>query len=117
MIGSQYDHPQNAAKGALPGPILLCSQEKGIGSDLAGGLAIAILSACFDEQRRLVKVTPELSKEDIKRRMQWVIAILPNFKPPSRGHLLRINEILLSGPYKDNEEDTLVHQMNALSSQ
>lgn len=86
-----------------------------------GGLAVAILSACFDNDRQIVAAIPSLTKEDIKRRLQWIISLLPNFNAPSRGHLLRVNEVLLSGPYRngniDNEELGLDHRLAAMAMQ
>jgi hypothetical protein len=98
---------------------LLCSQEAGPGNDISGGLAVAILSACFDEHRQLVESIPDLTKEDIRRRLQWIISLLVDFKLPSRGHLLRVNEVLLSDPYKEgppNVDGNLSGQMGTLST-
>lgn len=111
---------QKAAGEVLPEPVLLCSQEAGLGNNLTGGLAVAILSACYDEARLRVDNVPHLSKEDIKRRLQWIISLLANFSVPSRSHLLRVNEVLLSGPYQDEEhhreEQALLPRMAALST-
>ncbi|UZJ53427.1 hypothetical protein CBS101457_002747 [Exobasidium rhododendri] len=111
----------NAARSVLPGPLLVCSQESGLGNDLNGGFVISILASCFDENRNFLQTSPDLTKDDVRRRLQWMTSLLPNLTPPSRGHLLRINEILLSGPYRDHDADTegsqsLVGQMAALSS-
>lgn len=80
---------------------------------------MATLAACFDEHRERVQTVPPLTKEDIKRRLQWIAALLPSFTPPSRSHLLRVNEVLLSGPYREavrGDEAVLSRRMAALSS-
>jgi hypothetical protein len=110
---------QTAAQDVLPEHILLCSQEAGLGNDLVGGLAVAVLSACYNENRLRVNTIPHLNKDDIKRRLQWIISLLANFSVPSRGHLLRVNEVLLSGPYQDGAheyEQVLLPRMAALST-
>lgn len=98
-----------AAQAALPRHILICSSENdGIGYDLNGSLAVCILSACFDEDKMQLDrselrqnlpnahIPPDLIKDDIHKRLQWITTFVPQAKPPSRKHMLRINEILLS---------------------
>jgi hypothetical protein len=112
---------QDAARAAFPGAVLLCSQENGVGNDLIGGFLVAILASCFDEHRSSIDYCPPLTKDDVRRRLQWIVSIIPNFSPPSRGHLLRVNEVLLSGPYRDDvalvdEDESLAQKMASLSS-
>jgi tRNA A64-2'-O-ribosylphosphate transferase len=98
-----------AAQASLPRHILICSSESdGIGYDLNGSLAICILATCFDEEKtQLAEFTlqqdlpkphipADLIKDDIQKRLQWITTFVPQAKPPSRKHILRINEILLS---------------------
>lgn len=86
------------------------------GSELPGAVAVAVLSASFDDARTLVRQIVDeaaptrsaaldqvalqrhrarLSKDDTRRRLQWLIASAPQASP-SRGYLLRVNEVLLS---------------------
>ncbi|PWN31704.1 uncharacterized protein FA14DRAFT_110992, partial [Meira miltonrushii] len=97
-----------AAQATLPRHILICSSEHdGIGYDLNGSLAVCILSTCFDEDKmQLVEselrqnlpdayIPHDLIKDDIHKRLQWITTFVPQAKPPSRKHMLRINEVLL----------------------
>lgn len=89
-----------------------------LGSDLPGAVAVAVLSASFDGHRNLVRhvagsteapgdLNQEalerhragLSKDDARRRLQWLLASVPQASP-SRAHLLRVNEVLLSPQYR-----------------
>lgn len=97
--------------------MLLCSQEEKVGGDLAGGYAIAILATCFDNDHHLISKRPTLSKDGIRRRMQWISTSLPHFSPPSRNHLLRINDFLLSEDYKPDKSQDLVNGIATLSTQ
>lgn len=98
-----------AAQATLPRPILICSSENdGIGYDLNGSLAVCILSTCFDEGKRQLDgsvlkqdlpnayIPADLIKDDVQKRLQWITTFVPQAKPPSRKHMLRINEVLLS---------------------
>jgi hypothetical protein len=109
---------QSAARRVLPSGILVCSQEPGLGNDLNGGFAVAILAACFDEHQEILASSSPLTKDDVRRRLQWITSLLPSLTPPSRSHLLRINEVLLSGPYREEYvgDQSLVQQMADLTS-
>lgn len=37
-----------------------------------------------------------LTKNDINKRLQWIASCIPDWKPPSRAHLQRVNEVFLS---------------------
>lgn len=133
---------QRLARKVLPEPILICSQEDGIGNDLNGGLAVAVLAACYTRhqtlrppQERFSRAAPladssafleearaqgpstetssqpvtlaeasewlcDLTKDDVKRRLQWITSLVPSIKAPSRAHMLRINEALLGAEHR-----------------
>ncbi|PWZ00509.1 initiator tRNA phosphoribosyl transferase, partial [Testicularia cyperi] len=86
-------------------PILICCPD---GKDLSGSLAIAALASCFDENRSLIDDDAtraqhllNLTKDDTKRRLQWLVSADPKCSP-SRAFLLRVNEILLSAKYRQD---------------
>lgn len=104
------------ARSALPSPILLCSaEEDGIGHDLNAGFAICILATLFDADQKMLLcdkvkddaplIPPELTKEDVHRRLQWITTYVPQTKPPSRKHMLRINDALLSADYHTGQAE------------
>lgn len=114
-----------AAQKTLPCPILICSSENdGIGYDLNGSLAISILATCFDEEKvQLSKsllcrnlphpyIPVDLIKDDIHKRLQWITTLVPQAKPPSRKHMLRINEILLSQDIRADVAKERQHNWN-----
>jgi hypothetical protein len=97
-------YTQHHVRTTLPGRILLCSaEEDGVGGDLNAGLAVCILATMFDSERRLrsdVGTSFNLTKEDVHRRLQWITSALPQCRPPSRRHMLRINDALLGAEYR-----------------
>ncbi|SNX83131.1 related to RIT1 - initiator tRNA phosphoribosyl-transferase [Melanopsichium pennsylvanicum] len=83
--------------------VLVCCQD---GKDLSGSLVVAILASCFTDKRELVydKANLELhrqqlSKDTMRRRLQWLISANPR-AAPSRAFLLRVNELLLSQQHR-----------------
>lgn len=77
-----------------------------MGHNLNAGLAVCILATCYDADKRPFQnntrpdaqahIPPTLTKDDIQKRLQWITTLVPQAKPPSRKHMLRINEALLS---------------------
>jgi tRNA A64-2'-O-ribosylphosphate transferase len=74
--------------------------------DLSFAIAAALLSTLYDSSQEFVPADDieehcdSLSKEDIRKRLQWVVQAIPNANP-SRAHLLRINEVLISNRVKE----------------
>lgn len=93
-----------------PSPnVLICCQD---GRDLSGSLIVAILTTCFDDQRRLLRSQQEMerhgeevSKDTTKRRLQWLVSSNPR-AAPSRAFLLRVNELLLSHRHRPASNGT-----------
>ncbi|PWN90042.1 initiator tRNA phosphoribosyl transferase [Acaromyces ingoldii] len=76
--------------------ILFCSTDADKHADLAASFAIAVLARCFDASRELIaRGEREIGKDDVRRRMQWLVTDVP-WSNPSRSHLLRVNQVLLS---------------------
>ncbi|TFK28600.1 initiator tRNA phosphoribosyl transferase [Coprinopsis marcescibilis] len=67
------------------------------GKDLSVGLALAAISAYFDEEGTYTGHTtcPIVNKQAIKTRLEWIIASRPEANP-SRTTLKRVNEYLLT---------------------
>ncbi|CAO1619086.1 unnamed protein product [Parajaminaea phylloscopi] len=60
----------------------------------AAGCELAVLCPNVDE---LARHRAALTKEDVRKRLQWVVRDLPTANP-SRAHMVRVNEALLSRP-------------------
>lgn len=98
------DETSRENKQELQNSVLICSSD---GKDLPGSFAIAVLSIFFDEnQALLVSKKSEsvsnlsahkknLTKASVQKRLEWIVTSNPS-SIPSRTHLKRINEWLLS---------------------
>lgn len=87
--------------------VLVCCQT---GKDLSGSLVVAILTSCFNNQRKLLRTAAErqkhlveVSKDTTKRRLQWLVTANPR-SSPSRAYLLRVNELLLSHRFRPDQK-------------
>ncbi|WFD29340.1 tRNA A64-2'-O-ribosylphosphate transferase [Malassezia sp. CBS 17886] len=95
-----------ATEALLRGGHVLVTDDDG---DISGGLAVAVLAACYDERRALVGDGAQapygaltqhrriLSKDVTQRRLQWFVSSCA--AAPSRSHLQRVNAFLM-GPHR-----------------
>lgn len=98
----QFQHYLAKGSGStLARGILLCSTDADKHADLAASFAIAILARFFDASRELIipEDKVEMGKDDVRKRMQWVVTDVP-WSNPSRSHLLRVNQVLLSPDHR-----------------
>ncbi|CAO1629569.1 unnamed protein product [Sympodiomycopsis kandeliae] len=65
------------------------------GKDLNIGFAVTLLSVFYTSHREFTTNGAITTKEEIRKRLQWIVKDLPDANP-SRKHMLRINEVLLS---------------------
>lgn len=105
-IPTVVDAVQRALNSDPQATVLVCDSTKD--RSLAIGMCTALLAVFYtskgtagltltSETRRAH--CDELTKDDVRRRLQWISADVPGANP-SRALMLRINEVLLSSVYK-----------------
>ena len=77
-------------------PRLVIASDVESSKDVAIGVAVAILAACFNNHGAILTAdSTKLDKETIRRKLQWILEAKPGVNP-SRTTLKRVNEFLMS---------------------